>query len=110
MGIYDVGVTGLPTALIADAGEISATVTTDRLIAILEALDEGFYWAALVTNGTPSVYGFSAASRGILGQSLASSLTNQFAVTRSLTYGALPDPFGAATYASTGPKIALVTV
>ena len=105
MGIY-AHESGLPGALILDAGEVSAGTATVKDIAASLTLDPGIYWLTSVYAGTPTMRaaGFHTAAANIpdIAQLLGCATPGTFdtRITASLTYGALPTTFGAVTYAA----------
>lgn len=96
LGIYD-GSTGEPGALWLDAGTVAvdAIAVTELTIALM--LPPGYYFAAGVSNGAPTIRHSTLAQRmGLFGNtSTFSTPTTHF--TRSFTYGLLPATFGAVT-------------
>lgn len=105
MGIY-AHESGLPGALILDAGEVSAGSTGVKDIAASLTLDPGIYWLTSVYAGTPTMraagYHTAAANLPELAQLVGCATPGTFdsRITASLTYGALPTTFGAVTYAA----------
>ena len=98
LGIYD-DYNGTPNNLILDCGEVDASTSGLKTIALSPALqlNTGIYWLAFVTNSSVvSVYRQSGYMNTLLGHdtSLILSYGSNY---RAYAYGALPDPFGAVT-------------
>jgi len=91
MGIYSNGVNMAPGTLLLDAGEVTLSGIGEIAITIDQALPKGLYWVALVSDGTPAIREVNTNCLPLPG-----SGTNGVYVAH--TYGALPDPFGAANF------------
>lgn len=100
LGIYRDAGSLTPTGtgnLVKDAGTVdtSSAAVVAATISPNLALTKGYYWFALITNGTPTLYVPSFTSTLPLGI-LASALNDAYAgYTVSQTYGALPSNFPA---------------
>ena len=57
LGIYAVDGSGLPAALILDAGTVDTGSIGDKTIVISQLLRQGYYYLAIVFNAAPSLYG-----------------------------------------------------
>lgn len=111
MGIYADG-GGVPGALIVDAGTVSATATGTVEITIAQTLDPGLYWLALVeqgsaTGGTVTAYSAAAIPTSAWSQ-VATTPPTSLGFThpyKASVSGALPNPFGALTSATSTPPM-----
>ncbi|MGH6982432.1 MAG: hypothetical protein ACREFC_14620 [Stellaceae bacterium] len=114
IGVY-ANAGGKPGSLLVDAGNISvATTGTKEITGVSIPLTPGWWWEAVVCNGTPGLitFGASGAGGGTPWQmgylSLGSSPNLAYSV--SQTYGALPSSFGAGALTqsnATGPVVGL---
>lgn len=114
LGIY-ANTGGKPGALLVDAGNVSvATTGIKEITGASIPLTPGWWWEAVVCNGTPGLITFGASGAGggspwQMGYlSLGSSPNLAYAV--SQTYGALPSTFGAGAFMqsnATGPVVGL---
>jgi hypothetical protein len=115
LGLYEANADGRPGGLLANPGTVSSATTGNKEIALGSplALAPGIYWAAVVTQGSPStlpVYrGFLLAG---LSRSFAPSAIGFVANTQAAAYavsgitGALPDPSGATGFVNaTSPLV-----
>lgn len=97
---------GLPGALLLDAGAMTIVNAAQNDVAITQTLDADYIWAALVTNASATV---NAASNS--GFEYGASNCNGASpwITGSHTYGALPGTFPTPSYTdgNTSPFIAL---
>lgn len=95
---------GLPGTLLADCGEftMSGTGGQDGEVTISQALAEGNYWLAMVSNTTVTgIGGATSAGRPDLGEATLTATIPYNRMDISYTYAALPATFGSAT-AQTG--------
>lgn len=98
LGIYKAGGSGIPGALVLDAGTFSTGTTGDKEITISQQLVPGLYFLAAVFDAAPTinwrdnVYSKDA----IYGQPASTTATTNLEnlLYRTFTYAALPDPFG----------------
>lgn len=92
-----------PGALVVDGGTIDSSTTGDKEATISAALDAGLYWLVAQAEGGASdpslLWGTVNDYRSIYPQS---SSTSTDAVAYVVNTGALPDPFGSATFAGAG--------
>jgi hypothetical protein len=112
MGIYaDSG--GLPGDLIVDAGVVSGVNTSEVALALTNWLRPGWYWLAVLTDGTPTVRGL-APGISLLGHATnIDSTVGSPGVSVAQAYGALPTPFtpGATQLgANSGPRPMLLAL
>lgn len=114
IGVY-ANAGGKPGSLLVDAGNVSvATTGIKEITGVSIALTPGWWWEAVVCNGTPGLttFGASGGAGGTPWQlgyfSLGSSPNLAYAV--SQTYGALPSTFGTGAFTqsnATGPVVGL---
>lgn len=53
LGVYRAhATTGMPDAMVFDAGTVAADSTGDKIVTISQTLTPGFYWLVMVTNST----------------------------------------------------------
>lgn len=110
LGIYNDGSNLYPGTLVVDGGEISVAANGIITATISEALTKGYYWVAIVSDGTPTIRGYGT-GEGVIPQ-LGPTSTNFSETVRAAravrAYGALPDPFtGGALSPGWLPKILL---
>lgn len=102
LGIYD-EVDSLPGNLVLDAGQMDLSGSGVKEIVIYQQLTPGFYWITFLMNSVGGTEAFRRYSRSeapiIIGCSDPGGTHSTLGVYRDYTYGALPDPFGTATYA-----------
>jgi hypothetical protein len=86
-----------PGALIAGSGDIATGTTGLKTFATTQVLTAGaVYWLAIVSNLAPTLRCLALASMPpFLGLPAAFGTALQVGISRSFTYGALPNPFGA---------------
>jgi hypothetical protein len=92
LGIYNNG-NGVPTgAPRLDAGTVSAATTGEKELTISHALDVGWYWLAVVSNGTAAITAESNASLGFRpNMGFATGAGTGYAMMQEdITYGSLP--------------------
>jgi len=98
LGLYRNGTNNNPGALVVDGGEVSVDATGLKTVVIDEALTKGLYWMAIVSDGTPTPHGYAQYGSTIPSISTMSDGRGyEIGWYVAHTYGALPDPFGAAT-------------
>ena len=105
LGIYKTGTNLYPGALVVDGGEVAVDAIAVVAATINQALTEGIYFMALVSNGTPTIKTLYStwAAMGVLSTDL---LSPNGAWNVAFTYAALPDPFTAgATFLNHTPVI-----
>ena len=112
MGVYaDSG--GLPGDLIVDAGVVSGATISEVALALTNWLRPGWYWLAVLTDGTPAVRAV-APGLSLLGHSTnIDSTVGSSGVYVAQAYGALPTPFPTpVTYlvAASGPRPMLLAL
>lgn len=111
LGIYNDNGSGLPGTLALDSGNMAITGTGVLTATVSITLQPGVYWLAYVTDTANTLAGFAASGPflNVLGFGSASfnaGIGNMVLVAH--TFGALPDPFGAAGPAVVAmPSIAL---
>lgn len=100
LGIYN-WADGVPSTLVLDCGTVSTSSTGDKEITISQSLTAGVYALAVVFNAAPSVA--VANERNLINYLVGdvSSTGNNVFQYVGHTYGALPTPFGTATYTGT---------
>jgi hypothetical protein len=109
LGIYS-DTNGAPDALVVDAGTVSSATTGGKSITINQALTAGWYWLALVSNGTPTVRAINVGSSSytMLGFTSATDTTTHGAWSVAFTYASLPNPFtGGGALTTSTPRIIL---
>jgi len=108
LGLYADG-GGVPGALLADAGVVSGAVADEAALAMVKWLRAGWYWLACLSDGTPTLRAVSNGGPSLLGMATNIETDIHNHVYAAQAYGALPDPFPAPTYGSTGasPRIML---
>ncbi len=89
----------VPAGLILDAGTVSLATTGKKELVIAETLNPGWYWLATLSDatGTARLTAARNANAGdpLLGYDDADATDHYRHVTRTQSYGVLPDPFGA---------------
>lgn len=81
-----------PGSLLLDAGAIDSATTGIKAITIDQALVKGTYWAALISNDTPTIR-IMRPSFCMLGTRSTSFTVYYAGLKKSRAYGALPTPF-----------------
>ena len=104
IGIYN-WANGVPTSRVLDAGTILADTIGLKEITISQQLTPGWYGLAVVSDGTPTLFGallnvqtLGAAIGGTDADIGAGTATTQ--MSRAFTFAALPDPWGTPVYAN----------
>jgi len=95
LGIYNDN-DGIPDSLVLDAGAISVALPIGaKFIVINQVLFAGWYWLAIVGDGTPTLRAGSNTSSPLpwLGFTSGIDVTYHIGWTVAQAYGALPDPF-----------------
>lgn len=109
LGIYtDTGST--PNALVLDAGNVSVATTGFKSIVISQALTPGWYWLAVISDGTPTVRAIGQTnSLPWLGFTSGTDVTMHQGWSVAQAYGALPNPFtgGGALMTTAVPRLML---
>jgi hypothetical protein len=67
LGIYQDDGNCYPSTLVLDAGTVDVDGTGLKVIVIDQQLDKGLYWLAVISNGTPSLWGLNDSYLGIFG-------------------------------------------
>jgi hypothetical protein len=98
LGIYEAQSDGTPGALVLDAGTVLVDATGDREISITQELSAGFYFLTFVSDGTPVIRAAILGETGAGWLGSASVSSSSATIFRAHTFGALPDPYGAASY------------
>lgn len=109
LGIYTDS-TGVPNTLVVDAGTVSAATTGAKTITISQALSAGWYWLAMVGDGTPGVRALSQSSAlGSMGFTSGTDTTYHVGFSVAFTYAALPTPFtgGGTLMTTAAPRLML---
>lgn len=105
LGIYSDS-SGVPGALVLDAGTVSTTSTGLQEITISQSLTPGWYWLAFVANTSTATILSGTGSTGsipMMGVTDPTSYVNNYAAYKTFSYAALPNPFGSLTgYIATG--------
>ena len=100
LGIYESGDDGFPAKLLLDAGTIDSSTTGFKEITIDQVLrGPRIYWGSYVHN----VDSISLRSRGAspsLGFGAGGDVNPDNGVSRTHTFGVLPDPFGAVVFST----------
>uniref|UniRef100_A0A6M3KAW7 Uncharacterized protein n=1 Tax=viral metagenome TaxID=1070528 RepID=A0A6M3KAW7_9ZZZZ len=112
VGIYNVGANLTPGSLLIDGGSISVAAVTVVAATVSQALTKGYYYVAVVSDGTPTIRSILYSAWSPLGYP-----TTNFSGTNSGYYKAasgcvanagLVDPFTAGSIAAAGvPKVLL---
>jgi hypothetical protein len=107
-GIYT-DTNGAPNALVLDSGTTSAGSTGARSITISQQLTAGWYWMAVVCDGTPTVRALTTSPLPWLGFSSGTDTTFHAGWSVAFTYAALPNPFtgGGALMTTAAPRLML---
>lgn len=85
---------GVPAGRLLDAGTVSSATTGGKTITISQILEAGWYWLALVSDGTPSVRaGSQIGAMGWLGFTSGTDVMNHIGWSAAFEYAALPDLF-----------------
>jgi hypothetical protein len=102
---------GVPTSLVADGGNISASGTGLVAATISQALAPGIYWLAIVADGTVTITATSS-TQGSAAQfsGLSSFATPDLQLNAAMTLGAYPanaftGAMGAVTYSASSPPV-----
>lgn len=100
---------GVPGALLEDGGAAALADATLLAQTIAETIvGPTIVWLAAVFNGTPTMGAIEGIGIGARGTSTSGSLATVIGVSRTFTYGALPDPYGSPTGGSViSPFIAM---
>jgi len=95
LGLYTShATTYLPDELVVDGGTIDANSVAVQEVTISESLVPGLYWGAFVSDASPTIRAFTAASgRALMGAAAATDAGYTY-LRRNFSYAALPDPFG----------------
>ncbi len=109
LGIYR-WADGAPTSRVLDAGVVSVGTTGIKEITISQALDAGMYGLALVSDGAPAVRANPVAHMAAYAIGVATPGTADYRMSRSFTYGALPDPWGTPSYAAGSVDVPMITL
>lgn len=90
---------GVPGALIAESGNVSANVTNAEVAWTVGVIyPAGWYWLAMVGSGTPTMQYISAGENTtIMGMTTVDLTTRITHLFKAHTFGALPNPFGTPT-------------
>lgn len=101
LGLYENGADNLPGDLIVDGGTVAADVTSTTVTATVnQTLARGRYWVAAVSDGTPTLSYYSAATAGRFLSGLTAighgTSGRSYTVKVAHAFGALPATFGAA--------------
>jgi len=99
---------GYPSELVTDCGVISTGANGAQPISISQALDAGWHWLAIVSDGTPTLRANSQATAiPYLGFTSGTDTNIYIAWSVAFTYGALPSPFtgGGALLNSAAPRV-----
>ena len=92
IGIYKNGANIYPGELLLDAGEVDVGTLGVKTIIVDQALTKGLYWLAFTSDGTPGLralfHHFSPI--GLDATEFGKIYTGWY---KTVTYGALPDPF-----------------
>lgn len=92
IGIYNNGTNLYPGSLLLDAGEVDAGTLDVKTIIIDQALTKGLYWFTLVSDGEPKLRVLSRMFSPIgLDPTDFGKVYDRWY--KTVTYGALPDPF-----------------
>lgn len=91
LGIYTVGTNGNPDTLVLDAGTVAVDSTGVKEIVISQSLTKGLYYAAWISDGTPTVTTLNTVG-GLIG--IDTTAGGFRALYRDVAYGALPSSFG----------------
>jgi len=108
LGIYLDDGTIYPEQRLLDAGEVDTGTTGVKALSINQTLTTGLYWLVHVANAAPTLRAVAVGGLlPILG--IDSGIGTAFGVgySRSYTYAALPDPFGAGATVMTGTQPAI---
>lgn len=98
LGLYANGTNNNPGVLVVDGGEVSVATTGLKTATIDVALTKGLYWMAIVSDSNPTPHGYAQYGLTLPGVATMSNGRNyEIGWYVAHTYGALPDPFGAAT-------------
>jgi len=98
IGIYGPDETGKPEFLLADVGiDVTSTGLKSTALGSPIYLNPGIYYAAFVTDGTPSVSTVLAREQGATSMSVSSVFAISTLYKTLSSWSALPDPFGAVT-------------
>lgn len=96
MGIYDIDQNGHPATLLAETGVLSAATSSTDVIGTFSGIriNAGWYFVALVSDGTPALGRLSAGGHlpGFLGVDPTNMLVDVIGIRVSHTFGALPNP------------------
>jgi len=96
LGIYNFGADGLPTTLVVDGGQVAVDAAAIVAATISQQLTKGWYYAAFVSDGTPTVKSGMASSGIPLGIFPTSFAYNYLGYYAAFAYAALPADFPAA--------------
>ena len=94
VGIYNDGDNLYPGTLVLDAGEVTLTAAQVEPIPIDLQLTRGFYWLAVISNGTPSLIGCQSRASP-LGMLPIDFNLRYVGWIKASTYNGLADPFPA---------------
>lgn len=103
LGIYKDNGSGVPGDLLLDAGEVDVSdVETDEItISGDQVMLRGLYWLAVISDGTPSMFGPDKTKPPITVTGISTNFSKRLGeVFVDHTYGTLPDPFGTAVITS----------
>jgi len=109
LGIYRDS-SGVPGALVLDAGNVSAAATGLKTIVIAQTLTPGWYWLVGLASDTPTVRACSINSAlRFLGSPTGLDVVNHVGWSVAQAYGALPNPFtaGGALLVGNAPRVML---
>ncbi len=99
LGIYESGDDGLPGKLLIDAGTVDTSTTGFKEITIAVTLrGPRIYWGSYVHNVDNIALRSHGLDRRSLGYTTGGSSSKEDSLTRSHTFGVLPDPFGTPTF------------
>jgi hypothetical protein len=111
LGIYSDS-SGIPGALLIDAGVVSGAVADEVALALTTWLRAGWYWLACLSDGIPTVRAVSNGGPSLLGLASNTATDVDNFVYAAQAYGALPANFPAPTYGSTAaaPRIMIMAL
>lgn len=97
LGIYAWN-NGVPTTRLLDAGTVTVASTGIKEVTISQALNAGIYGLALVSDGAPTLRAGDATVLAAATIGTATPGAADYRMSRSFTYGTLPDPWGTPSY------------